>query len=156
MALKSGLSWYVHCLAQQHKRAMQRLTELNNQKNPKGKGSRPTRHDAQSECVVMWGGLEKQTRKSRRSIENWKDQLYYLHWDIWCECYIGKGKNITRVYMGNFETAGQWLYLLMWPLYYQTSEVTDALHLYNSGGVWGRGNTVTKVQIGRAATHEHT
>ncbi|OXG23765.1 enzyme activator [Cryptococcus neoformans Ze90-1] len=45
--------WYMRAAAQQHKRAMQRLTELNNQKNPKGKGSRPTRHDAQSECVVM-------------------------------------------------------------------------------------------------------
>ena len=40
--------------AQQHKRAMQRLTELNNSKNVKGKrGARPTRHEASSECVVM-------------------------------------------------------------------------------------------------------
>ena len=42
-------------LAQQHKRAMQRLTELNNAKNAKSKRSqaRPTRHEAQNECVIM-------------------------------------------------------------------------------------------------------
>lgn len=40
-------------IAQQHKRAMQRLTELSTQKAPKGKGARPTRHDAQSECNIM-------------------------------------------------------------------------------------------------------
>lgn len=41
-------------LGQQHKRAMQRLTELSNAKNPKGKkGARPTRHEASSECVIM-------------------------------------------------------------------------------------------------------
>ncbi|WVR09187.1 hypothetical protein IAU60_006249 [Kwoniella sp. DSM 27419] len=45
--------WYMRAAAQQHKRAMQRLTELNNAKNPKGKHARPTRTDAQSECVVM-------------------------------------------------------------------------------------------------------
>lgn len=39
---------------QQHKRAMQRLTELSNAKNPRGKkGARPTRHEASSECRVM-------------------------------------------------------------------------------------------------------
>ncbi|WWD21034.1 hypothetical protein CI109_105515 [Kwoniella shandongensis] len=45
--------WYMRAAAQQHKRAMQRLTELNNTKMPRGKGARPTRHEAQSECVVM-------------------------------------------------------------------------------------------------------
>ncbi|WVQ75416.1 hypothetical protein IAR50_005037 [Cryptococcus sp. DSM 104548] len=46
--------WYMRAAAQQHKRAMQRLTELNNQKNVKGKkGARPTRDDASSECIVM-------------------------------------------------------------------------------------------------------
>ncbi|KAK8843441.1 hypothetical protein IAR55_007098 [Kwoniella newhampshirensis] len=45
--------WYMRAAAQQHKRAMQRLTELNNTKMPRGKGSRPTRHEAQSECVIM-------------------------------------------------------------------------------------------------------
>jgi len=32
---------------------MQRLTELNNAKNAKKAQARPTRHEAQSECVVM-------------------------------------------------------------------------------------------------------
>jgi hypothetical protein len=41
-------------VAQQHKRAMQRLTELNNAKNPKGKKvARPTRNEASSECIIM-------------------------------------------------------------------------------------------------------
>lgn len=39
-------------IAQQHKRAMQRLTELNNSKNPRSKG-RPTRGEASSECTIM-------------------------------------------------------------------------------------------------------
>jgi len=37
---------------QGNKRAMQRLQELNNSKLA-GKGARPTRKDAESECVVM-------------------------------------------------------------------------------------------------------
>nr|ODN88655.1 enzyme activator [Cryptococcus depauperatus CBS 7841] len=45
--------WYMRAAAQQHKRAMQRLTELSNQRAPKGKGARPTRDDAQSECNIM-------------------------------------------------------------------------------------------------------
>ncbi|WRT68902.1 uncharacterized protein IL334_005884 [Kwoniella shivajii] len=45
--------WYMRAAAQQHKRAMQRLTELNNAKNLKGKGARPTRHEASSECTIM-------------------------------------------------------------------------------------------------------
>ncbi|WVQ64176.1 uncharacterized protein L199_002338 [Kwoniella botswanensis] len=45
--------WYMRAAAQQHKRAMQRLTELNNAKNPKGKGNRPTRHEASAECTIM-------------------------------------------------------------------------------------------------------
>ena len=42
-------------VAQQHKRAMQRLTELNNAKNAKSKKTqaRPTRHEAQNECLIM-------------------------------------------------------------------------------------------------------
>ncbi|OCF31347.1 enzyme activator [Kwoniella heveanensis BCC8398] len=51
--LDQAKRWYMRAAAQQHKRAMQRLTELNNAKNPRGKGARPTRSDAQSECVVM-------------------------------------------------------------------------------------------------------
>ncbi|KAK4685042.1 uncharacterized protein P7C73_g5114, partial [Tremellales sp. Uapishka_1] len=47
--------WYMRAAAQQHKRAMQRLTEMNNTKNAKTKkgAARPTRSDAQSECRVM-------------------------------------------------------------------------------------------------------
>jgi hypothetical protein len=43
------------CPAQQHKRAMQRLTELNSARNAKGKRApgRPTRNEASSECVIM-------------------------------------------------------------------------------------------------------
>lgn len=43
------------CSAQQHKRAMQRLTELNSARNAKGKRApgRPTRNEASSECVIM-------------------------------------------------------------------------------------------------------
>jgi hypothetical protein len=45
----------IESTAQQHKRGMQRLTELNNAKNAKSRKAqaRPTRHEAQSECVVM-------------------------------------------------------------------------------------------------------
>ncbi|WWC73245.1 uncharacterized protein I206_107211 [Kwoniella pini CBS 10737] len=45
--------WYMRAAAQQHKRAMQRLTEMQNAKNVKGKGNRPTRHEASSECTIM-------------------------------------------------------------------------------------------------------
>jgi hypothetical protein len=38
---------------QQNKRAMQRLAELNSNRGGKGKGARPTRKDAENECVVM-------------------------------------------------------------------------------------------------------
>jgi hypothetical protein len=39
-------------LAQHHKRAMQRLTELNSAKKEKAR-ARPSRQEAESECVVM-------------------------------------------------------------------------------------------------------
>ncbi|ORY29173.1 hypothetical protein BCR39DRAFT_533153 [Naematelia encephala] len=47
--------WYMRAAAQNHKRAMQRLTELSNAKNTKSKRNpgRPTRTEASSECVVM-------------------------------------------------------------------------------------------------------
>ncbi|WWC91361.1 uncharacterized protein L201_006304 [Kwoniella dendrophila CBS 6074] len=44
--------WYMRAAAQQHKRAMQRLTELSNARNMK-RGNRPTRHEASSECSIM-------------------------------------------------------------------------------------------------------
>lgn len=43
--------WYQRAASQGNKRAMQRLAELS--QNVKGKGARPTRKDAESECVVM-------------------------------------------------------------------------------------------------------
>ncbi|KAL1406098.1 hypothetical protein Q8F55_007781 [Vanrija albida] len=45
--------WYMRAASQNHKRAMQRLAELNSNKNVKGKGARPTRKEAESECVIM-------------------------------------------------------------------------------------------------------
>jgi hypothetical protein len=38
---------------QGNKRAMQRLAELNSNRNMKGSGKRPTRKDAEGECVIM-------------------------------------------------------------------------------------------------------
>ncbi|EIW66896.1 hypothetical protein TREMEDRAFT_34129 [Tremella mesenterica DSM 1558] len=46
--------WYMRAAAQQHKRAMQRLTELNSAKGAKGKKAvRPTRDEAEHECIIM-------------------------------------------------------------------------------------------------------
>ncbi|KAN0061252.1 hypothetical protein ACQY0O_006094 [Thecaphora frezii] len=46
--------WYMRAAAQGNKRAMQRLTELKKQKGQAGKkGARPTRKDAESECVII-------------------------------------------------------------------------------------------------------
>lgn len=47
--------WYMRAAAQGNKRAMQRLTELKKlgEKGAKGKNHRPTRKEAETECVVM-------------------------------------------------------------------------------------------------------
>ncbi|GAA5962490.1 hypothetical protein JCM21900_002499 [Sporobolomyces salmonicolor] len=48
--------WYMRAAAQGNKRAMQRLTELKKlgaDKGGKGKNARPTRKEAETECVVM-------------------------------------------------------------------------------------------------------
>ncbi|PWN89375.1 HCP-like protein [Acaromyces ingoldii] len=47
--------WYMRAAAQGNKRAMMRLTELKQQRGSKGgkKGARPTRKDAESECVIV-------------------------------------------------------------------------------------------------------
>ncbi|CAK9786784.1 HCP-like protein [Cutaneotrichosporon oleaginosum] len=45
--------WYMRAASQGNKRAMQRLAELNSNRNMKGSGKRPTRKDAEGECVVM-------------------------------------------------------------------------------------------------------
>ncbi|UZJ54646.1 hypothetical protein CBS101457_003966 [Exobasidium rhododendri] len=47
--------WYMRAAAQGNKRAMMRLTELKQQKGQKAgkKGTRPTRKDAESECVIV-------------------------------------------------------------------------------------------------------
>ncbi|TKY89585.1 hypothetical protein EX895_001370 [Sporisorium graminicola] len=52
--LDEAKRWYMRAAAQGNKRAMQRLTELKKMKGLSGKkGARPTRKDAESECVVM-------------------------------------------------------------------------------------------------------
>lgn len=52
--LDEAKRWYMRAAAQGNKRAMQRLTELKKMKGGVGKkGARPTRKDAESECVVM-------------------------------------------------------------------------------------------------------
>ncbi|BEJ13723.1 hypothetical protein CspHIS471_0308970 [Cutaneotrichosporon sp. HIS471] len=45
--------WYMRSASQGNKRAMQRLAELNSNRGIKGSGKRPTRKDAEGECVVM-------------------------------------------------------------------------------------------------------
>ncbi|GMK59223.1 hypothetical protein CspeluHIS016_0702380 [Cutaneotrichosporon spelunceum] len=45
--------WYMRSASQGNKRAMQRLAELNSSRNMKGNGKRPTRKDAEGECVIM-------------------------------------------------------------------------------------------------------
>jgi TPR repeat protein len=53
--IEEAKRWYMRAAAQGNKRAMMRLTELKQQKDGRGgkKGARPTRKDAESECVVM-------------------------------------------------------------------------------------------------------
>ncbi|GAC99609.1 SKT5-like protein [Pseudozyma hubeiensis SY62] len=52
--LDEAKRWYMRAAAQGNKRAMQRLTELKKMKGGMGKkGARPTRKDAEKECVVM-------------------------------------------------------------------------------------------------------
>lgn len=52
--LDEAKRWYMRAAAQGNKRAMQRLTELKKLKGGMGKkGARPTRKDAEKECVVM-------------------------------------------------------------------------------------------------------
>ncbi|EPQ31365.1 uncharacterized protein PFL1_00700 [Pseudozyma flocculosa PF-1] len=51
--LDEAKRWYMRAAAQGNKRAMQRLTELKKMKGQAGKkGARPTRKDAESECVI--------------------------------------------------------------------------------------------------------
>lgn len=50
--LEEAKRWYMRAAAQGNKRAMQRLTELKNMGSKAGK-ARPTRKDAEKECVVM-------------------------------------------------------------------------------------------------------
>ncbi|GAA6014764.1 hypothetical protein JCM11491_001972 [Sporobolomyces phaffii] len=47
--------WYMRAAAQGNKRAMQRLTELKKlgEKGAKGKNHRPTRKEAETECIIM-------------------------------------------------------------------------------------------------------
>ncbi|KAL7421408.1 hypothetical protein Q5752_004293 [Cryptotrichosporon argae] len=51
--MEAAKRWYMRAASQHNKRAMQRLAELNSNKNVRGKGARPTRKDAETECVVM-------------------------------------------------------------------------------------------------------
>uniref|UniRef100_V5GEU6 SKT5-like protein n=2 Tax=Kalmanozyma brasiliensis (strain GHG001) TaxID=1365824 RepID=V5GEU6_KALBG len=51
--LDEAKRWYMRAAAQGNKRAMQRLTELKKKGAVGKKGARPTRKDAESECVVM-------------------------------------------------------------------------------------------------------
>ena len=53
--LDEAKRWYMRAAAQGNKRAMQRLTELKNKGTAGKKGGvmRPTRKDAESECIVM-------------------------------------------------------------------------------------------------------
>lgn len=51
--IEEAKRWYMRAAAQGNKRAMMRLTELKQQKAGTGrKGARPTRKDAESECVI--------------------------------------------------------------------------------------------------------
>lgn len=150
---RSGLFWYIYCLAQQHKRAMQRLTELNNQKNPKGKGSRPTRHDAQSECVVMWSGVGKaKIRKSRRGIENWEGSLVLFALGYGVMARKGQ-KHYTCIY-GKF-----WDYCCCcccWSLMALLNVTFILSHIIvyrcitsvRLDGVWTKRNTIAIVEVG--------
>lgn len=53
--IEEAKRWYMRAAAQGNKRAMMRLTELKQQRNTRTgkKGARPTRKDAEKECVVM-------------------------------------------------------------------------------------------------------
>jgi TPR repeat protein len=52
--IEEAKRWYMRAAAQGNKRAMMRLTELKQQKDGRGgrKGARPTRKDAETECVI--------------------------------------------------------------------------------------------------------
>lgn len=51
--LDEAKRWYMRAAAQGNKRAMQRLTELKKMGSKGGGGARPTRKDAEKECVIM-------------------------------------------------------------------------------------------------------